>query len=134
MAGPDLTVQSVTVNGRPAKFTFVQPTYPGDPNGQNDPDPRAHQAGQQNPVGGPTHNPLPPACAPELTGDTAERPGRQPCPANKLVITPSQPIATGATFMVTRRTTPDAPASTWTATARPRAGSGPTPRPVTAAS
>ena len=26
-------------NGQPASFEFVQPTYPGDPNGQNDPDP-----------------------------------------------------------------------------------------------
>ena len=61
-----MTVGSVTVNGEPASFTFVQPTYPGDPNGQNDPDPAAHQASQLNPVGGPTSNPLPPACAPEL--------------------------------------------------------------------
>ena len=38
--GPDMIVGSVTVNGVPATFTFVQPTYPGDPNGQNDPDPR----------------------------------------------------------------------------------------------
>ena len=36
-AGPDLAVTSVTVNGRPATFRFVQPTYPGDPHGQNDP-------------------------------------------------------------------------------------------------
>src|SRR6195952_6036531 len=50
VAGPDLRVSSVSVNGRPAGFRFVQPTYPGDPNGPNDPDPRAHQAGQQNPV------------------------------------------------------------------------------------
>jgi hypothetical protein len=40
--GPDMTVQSVTVNGAPASFTFEQPTYPGDPNGQDDPDPLAH--------------------------------------------------------------------------------------------
>jgi hypothetical protein len=38
-AGPDMTVTSVRVNGRPASFTFAQPTYPGDPHGQNDPDP-----------------------------------------------------------------------------------------------
>ena len=44
-----MTVDSVLVNGRPATFTFVQPTYPGDPNGQNDPDPRAHEAGQNDP-------------------------------------------------------------------------------------
>jgi hypothetical protein len=31
-----MTVSSVSVNGVPARFSFVQPTYPGDPNGQND--------------------------------------------------------------------------------------------------
>src|SRR6185437_8198196 len=34
--GPMMTVDSVTVNGAPATFAFVQPTYPGDPNGQDD--------------------------------------------------------------------------------------------------
>jgi hypothetical protein len=34
-AGPDMSVGSVTVNGLPAQFSFVQPTYPGDPNGQD---------------------------------------------------------------------------------------------------
>ncbi len=48
----------------------MQPTYPGDPNGQDDPDPLAHQASQVNPVGGPDNNPLPPACTPEVTGAT----------------------------------------------------------------
>jgi len=67
-AGPDLAVTSVTVNGRRAAFRFVQPTYPGDPHGQNDRDPRAHEASQLNPVGGPAHNPLPPACTPEHAG------------------------------------------------------------------
>jgi hypothetical protein len=100
VAGPDLRVQSVTVNGHSAKFRFVQPTYPGDPKGQNDPDPRAHQAGQQNPVGGPLHNPLPPACEPELTGDTANAQDGTACPANKLVITPSHPTANGSTLVV----------------------------------
>ena len=52
-AGPDMTVSSVTVNGRPARFRFVQPTYPGDPNGQDDPAPAAHEASESNPVGGP---------------------------------------------------------------------------------
>jgi Peptidase family M1 domain len=103
-AGPDLAVRSVTVNGRPAAFRFVQPTYPGDPHGQNDPDPRAHEASQLNPVGGPTHNPLPPACTPELTSTSAagqnSRNGTQ-CPANKLVITPGAPIGDGAVFSVT---------------------------------
>jgi peptidase M1-like protein len=103
-AGPDLTVTSVTVNGRRAAFRFVQPTYPGDPHGQSDPDPQAHEASQLNPVGGPDHNPLPPACTPELTSTSAadqnSRNGTQ-CPANKLVITPGAPIRDRAVFSVT---------------------------------
>ncbi len=75
-----MTVQSVTVNGLPAPFRFVQPTYPGDPNGQDDPDPRAHEAAQNAPVGGPDDNPLPPACAPQVTGDDADAPGRRAVP------------------------------------------------------
>ena len=100
VAGPDLKVSSVSVNGRRARFRFVQPTYPGDPKGPYDPDPRAHQAGQQNPVGGPLHNPLPPACEPELTGKSPHAQDGQPCPANKLVVIPSQPIRDGSTFVV----------------------------------
>jgi Peptidase family M1 domain len=101
-AGPDLTVGSITVDGRPATFAFVQPTYPGDPNGPGDPDPRAHEASQDNPVGGPEQNPLPPACSPELPDeevDPDELDGTQ-CPANKLVITPSAPVRSGATFTI----------------------------------
>src|SRR6202044_2015926 len=30
-AGPDMTVSSVSVNGVPARFSFVQPTYPARP-------------------------------------------------------------------------------------------------------
>ncbi len=106
-AGPDMTVGSVTVNGRPARFGFVQPTYPGDPNGQNDPDPAAHEASQTNPVGGPDHNPLPPACSPELpnTDAAANSLDGTQCPANKLVITPSAPIRHGSAFTVTVRYT-----------------------------
>jgi len=100
--GPNMTVQSVTVNGAPATFMFEQPTYPGDPNGQEDPNPLAHEASQNNPVGGPDHNPLPPACSPELP-DTSVGPdsmdGTQ-CPANKLVITPQAPINNNSTFTV----------------------------------
>src|SRR5215472_15946644 len=101
--GPDMTVRSVTVNGRPASFTFVQPTYPGDPHGQNDPSPAAHEASQTNPVGGPHHNPLPPACSPELPSPKVP-PGSldgTQCPANKLVITPSAPVRRGSQFTVT---------------------------------
>ena len=101
--GPDMTVQSVLVNGRPASFEFEQPTYPGDPNGQDDPDPRAHEASQNNPVGGPDDNPLPPACSPELTSTRSSQQdsldGTQ-CPANKLVITPEHPIRRGQPFVV----------------------------------
>jgi aminopeptidase N len=102
-AGPDMAVTSVTVNGRRAAFRFVQPTYPGDPHGQNDPDPRAHEASQLSPVGGPAHNPLPPACTPELPSIRAgqnSRNGTQ-CRANKLVITPATPVADRAVFSVT---------------------------------
>src|SRR5262249_34564517 len=102
-AGPDMTVTSVTVNGLPAAFRFVQPTYPGDPHGQNDPNPAAHEASQTNPVGGPHHNPLPPACSPELastsSGPTSLN-GTQ-CPANKLVVTPAKPISDRSQFTVT---------------------------------
>ena len=95
--GPDLRVGSVVVNGHPAAFSFAQPTYPGDPHGVADPDPRAHEASQNNPVGGPHHNPLPPACSPQLTSTSyAKRNAQngQQCPANKLVITPAAPITT----------------------------------------
>ena len=98
--GPDMTVRSVFVDGRPATFKFVQPTYPGDPNGQNDPNPLAHQASQVNPVGGPHNNPLPPACTPEVTGGVNAQNG-DPCPANKLVITPAHRIPANAPFVVT---------------------------------
>jgi hypothetical protein len=99
-AGPDMSVQSVTVNGQPATFAFEQPTYPGDPHGQEDPDPAAHEASQTNPVGGPHHNPLPPACTPEvLTSKVNSLNGTQ-CPATKLVISPSRPIKDGLLFTV----------------------------------
>jgi hypothetical protein len=99
--GPDMTVDSVVVNGRPASYKFVQPTYPGDPKGQDDPDPRAHQASQVNPVGGPQNNPLPPACTPAVTGDDVNAQNGDPCPANKLVITPFRRIPNHAVFKVT---------------------------------
>jgi hypothetical protein len=101
--GPNMTVNSMLVDGQPASFTFVQPTYPGDPNGQNDPDPSAHEASQWNPVGGPDGNPFPPACSPELMSTNPNKQdaldGTQ-CPANKLVITPVSPIPSGARFVV----------------------------------
>jgi aminopeptidase N len=102
-AGPDMRVVSVAVNGRPATFRFVQPTYPGDPHGQDDPDRAAHEASQLNPVGGPGHNPLPPACTPELRSSSpAQRNSQngQQCPANKLVITPAAPVRDGSMFTV----------------------------------
>ena len=99
--GPDMTLDSVLVHGRPASFRFVQPTYPGDPNGPDDPDPRAHQASQVNPVGGPQNNPLPPACSPQVTGDDINAQNGEQCPANKLVITPKNEIPNNAVFKVT---------------------------------
>jgi hypothetical protein len=95
VTGPNLTVGSITINGQPATFTFKQPTYPGDPNGQDDPDPLAHAASNSNPVS--ATNPNPPACAP-ISNSGAQQ-GVQ-CPANKLVITPSAPIPAGSDFKV----------------------------------
>jgi peptidase M1-like protein len=102
--GPDMTVNSVAVNGQPAAFSFAQPAYPGDPNGPSDPSPLAHEASQNDPVGGPGHNQLPPACSPELKSTSfAKRNSQngQQCPANKLVIMPSAPVADGSVFTVT---------------------------------
>ena len=100
--GPDMSVGSVEVNGHRAGFRFVQPTYPGDPKGQNDPDPRAHEASQLTPVGGPSNNPLPPACSPELPpGDAPDAIDGTQCPADKLVITPAHPLRAGARFTIT---------------------------------
>jgi hypothetical protein len=102
--GPDLTVRRVQVNGTPASFTFVQPTFPGDPRGQNDPRPAAHQASENRRVGGPRHNMLPPACTPELHSTSFATRNAQngtPCPANKLVITPAAPLPSGSVFTVT---------------------------------
>jgi hypothetical protein len=102
--GPDLTVRRVQVNGTPASFTFVQPTFPGDPRGQNDPRPAAHQASENRRVGGPRHNMLPPACTPELHSTSFATRNAQngtPCPANKLVITPAAPLPGGSVFTVT---------------------------------
>ena len=98
--GPALTVGSVTVNGRPASWRFVQPTYPGDPRGQDDPNPLAHQASQVTPVGGPDASPFPPACSPQVTGDDVNAQNGEPCPANKLVITPPRPLGAGEVFRV----------------------------------
>jgi hypothetical protein len=94
--GPNMTVNSVEVNGQPATFTFVQPTYPGDPNGQNDPDPAAHAVSSTNPVSATNTNP--PACSPQVSNTSQN--GTQ-CPANKLVVTPSTPIPSGTTVTVT---------------------------------
>jgi hypothetical protein len=95
-AGPNMTVNSVEVDGFPAAFGFVQPTYPGDPNGQDDPDPAAHAVSNVNPVS--ATNPNPPACSPQVSGTSQN--GTQ-CPANKLVVTPAAPIPDGTTFTVT---------------------------------
>jgi Peptidase family M1 domain len=95
-SGPNMTVDSVEVNGQPAAFAFVQPTYPGDPNGPDDPDPAAHAISNSNPVS--ATNPNPPACSPTV-GNNSQN-GQQ-CPATKLVITPAAPIPDGTTFTVT---------------------------------
>jgi hypothetical protein len=98
--GTDLTVGSVTINGQPATFRFAQPTYPGDPNGPDDPNPLAHRSGIANPVS--AANPNPPACAPKVAQNSTNPPANdQPCLASKLVITPAAPIPSGTNFTVT---------------------------------
>jgi hypothetical protein len=93
--GSDLTVQSITIDGVPATFRHAQPTYPGNPNGPDDPDPLAHRASNTNPVS--ATNPNPPACAPAGNGASQQN---VPCGETKLVITPAQPIPAGTTFKV----------------------------------
>jgi hypothetical protein len=95
-AGPNMTVNSAAINGQPATFDFRQPTYPGDPNGPDDPDPLAHAISNVDPVS--ASNPFPPACSPQVSGNSQNG---QPCPANKLVITPDAPIPSGTIFTVT---------------------------------
>ena len=106
------------------RSTFVQPTYPGDPNGQDDPDPLAHAVSNVNPVS--ATNPNPPACSPQVSGNSQN--GQQ-CPANKLVITPSVADPETGRRSSSRSTTRAGRASTTTVTARPKAGSGRTTRP-----
>jgi Peptidase family M1 domain len=102
-AGPDMSVRSVLVDGEPATFKFAQPAYPGDQKGPNDRNPAAHEASEFNPVGGPDHNALPPACTPELPSTNpaqmASLDGTQ-CPPNKLVITPRRPVRDRSVFRV----------------------------------
>jgi hypothetical protein len=93
--GPDMTISSITIDGVPATFAHKQPTYAGDPNGLDDPDPLAHQASNTNPVS--ATNPNPPACAPTGNGATLQGVA---CGETKLVITPAQPIPAGTTFKV----------------------------------
>ena len=93
--GSDMTIQSITIDGVPATFRHAQPSYPGNPNGPDDPDPLAHRASNTNPVS--ATNPNPPACAP--AGNNANQ-QNVPCGETKLVITPAQPIPSGTTFKV----------------------------------
>ena len=59
--GPNMAISSVQVNGVDVAFTFKQPTYPGNPNGPDDPDPLAHAISNVNPVSAtnPTRRPAP---------------------------------------------------------------------------
>ena len=93
--GSDMTIQSITIDGVPATFVHRQPSFPGNPNGPDDPNPLAHAASNTNPVS--ATNPNPPACAP--AGNNAAQQGVQ-CGETKLVITPAQPIPAGTNFKV----------------------------------
>jgi hypothetical protein len=93
--GPNMTISSITIDGVPATWEQKQPTYAGDPLGDDDPNPLAHQASNTNPVS--ATNPNPPACAP--INNNASSQGAT-CGKTKLVITPAQPIPAGTTFTV----------------------------------
>ena len=118
--GPNMTISSVQVNGVDVAFTFKQPTYPGNPNGPDDPDPLAHAISNVNPVS--ATNPNPPACSPSVA-TTRRTASTRPTSWSSLQRRRSRrapPHRHGGT-------TPDAPAFTSTVTAPPRAGSGSTP-------
>ncbi len=79
-AGPDMRIRSVRVNGAVADWHFARPGT------------RTHRASQH--VGA--------ACTPELPEGTKNLNSLNGtmCPANKLVITPTTPISSGAAFRV----------------------------------
>ena len=126
-AGPDMTVTAVRVNGQPACSTCRRsPTYPGRPARAE----RPGSAGARGVPGQPgRRRAAQPAAAGLLAGAAVHQPGperipeRHPCPANKLVITPGQPIRDGRAFQVTVSYT-GLPGCTTMGTAPPRAGSG----------
>ena len=102
--GPDMTVTSVTVNGRRAAFRFVQPTYPGDPPRAGGPRPAwliRHLSRIRWAAPGIIRCRR--ACSPELMSPSPVRRDSldgTPCPANKLVITPAAPVRNGTRFTV----------------------------------
>ena len=96
--GPNMTVSSVTINGQPATFEFKRPTFPGNPNGPTRRPRYRWRTPPATTIPISATNPNPPACAP--IGNAAANQGL-PCPANKLVITPSAPIAAGTEYKVT---------------------------------
>jgi hypothetical protein len=67
-----MTVHSVTVNGKTARFAFEQPSYPGDPKGPGDPDPRARGVADQ-----PGRRPGPQPAAPGLHAGTQQLAGQR---------------------------------------------------------
>ena len=123
--GPDRAQRDGQRPAGELRFPCSRPT-PATRTGMNDPDPRAHEASQHTPVGGPENNPLPPACSPELTADDPDAPGRRAVPGQQAGDHPVARRSSRATVRRARSPTPAGRACTSTATARPKAGSAPT--------
>src|SRR5262245_1835597 len=134
-AGPNMAVNSVTVDGKRAAFRFVQPTYPGDPHGQDDPDPLAHGPPPLDPGGGQAPNPPPPPAHPNCPPPARRRTRRTAPSVPPTSWSSRRPRRSGAarSFPSPSRT-PAGRAYITTGTERPRDGSGRTGRRVTAAS
>jgi len=71
--GPNMTVDSVLVNGRPASFTLVQPTYPGRSERTERSRPARARGWRADPVGGPENNPFPPGLLTGVAVDQSEQ-------------------------------------------------------------
>ena len=81
--GPDLTVGSVTVNGRPASWHFVQPTYPGDPGARTTRTRWRTRRRRSRRSAVRDANPFPPACSPQVTGNDVNAAERRALPGQQ---------------------------------------------------
>ena len=87
---PGLTVNSHRRQRRARGVTSSSSRpIPATRTGRTTPTRERMRPAQVNPVGGNGQQPAAPACTPEVTGKDVNAQNGDPCPANKLVITPS---------------------------------------------